>query len=167
MKRTGQANDDLQNCAAETGVAITPGCDGLRLLIVDDDTATGNALASLLRLEGAQVWATNSGEQALVAAAEHPLDVVLTDLDMPGMDGYTLLRRLRQLAAMEAVPVVALTGFCRKDDVRRTLAAGFAAQIVKPVRIDALLDLIRRLAGDVEVLFDPAGTCAGKSHPAD
>lgn len=118
-------------------------CTGLRLLVVDDDPGTVEALAILLRLEGAHVLAANTGEQALELAANQPLDLVLTDLGMPGMDGYQLLARLRERPASAALPVIAVTGFGRENDARRTNEAGFAAHIGKPVQMAELLRQIQ------------------------
>ena len=128
---------------------VLRGGAGLHLLVVDDDPVTGDSLRVLLEMEGARVTVASNAAQALQQAADEPPDVVLTDLGMPHMDGFHLLAALRARPGMAALPVIALTGFGRYNDVKRAQEAGFSAHIPKPVRLEELWYRISRaLAGD-------------------
>lgn len=122
-------------------------CAGLRLLVVDDDEFTVDAFRTLLELEGAHVISATGAEQALELLKAQPLDVVFTDLGMPGRDGYALLRDIKLDSDLEGVPVVALSGFARETDVRRAMEAGFAAHLGKPVDMPQLFRLLAKLRG--------------------
>ncbi|MEO8296897.1 MAG: ATP-binding protein [Burkholderiales bacterium] len=118
---------------------------GLRLLVVDDTADTLETFGMLLELEGAQVTRAGSAEQALAAAAEGAFDLLLSDVAMPGMDGYQLIGALRRQPRHARLPAVAVTGFGRPQDHQRALAAGFDGHIGKPVSIEALRDLVATL----------------------
>ena len=123
-------------------------CEGIRILVVDDDQATAETLQMLLELEGAQVTAAIGGANALQLARSTAFDLIISDLGMPGMDGYELLLQLKAVPALASIPVIALTGFGRDRDVMLTEAAGFAAHVAKPVSTERLLSLIGRLVND-------------------
>ena len=125
--------------------AASPELEGLRILLVDDTPDTLEAFGELLRLEGAEVTTAASGLQALQAAQSADFDLILSDVAMPGMDGYELMRELRKLERIAQVPAIAVTGFGRPNDEDRARAAGFSAHVSKPVGLDALLDLLHRL----------------------
>ena len=126
--------------------AVTPDCcSGLTILVVDDDPATVEALATLLELEGAAVQRARSAAEALACLDGERPDVVVTDLGMPHQDGFALLQAIRARSDGAGLPVVALTGFGRPDDVQRTVEAGFDAHLGKPVEFGRLLDLIATL----------------------
>lgn len=119
---------------------------GLRLLVVDDTADVLESLATLLRLDGAEVTAVASGEAALAVAGNTRFDVLLSDVAMPRMDGYQLLAALRARADTATLPAVALTGYGRPADVQRALGAGFDAHVAKPIVFDHLLQTVQRLA---------------------
>ena len=127
-----------------------PGADeaplaGLRALVVDDNHDAGDTLAILLGSLGARADVTRSGGEALMAfAREHP-DVVLLDLGMPWMDGYAVARELRDRWPDHRVPLVAVTGWGQEADRARTREAGFDHHVVKPVDIELLLDVLRKI----------------------
>ncbi|HKR22587.1 MAG TPA: ATP-binding protein, partial [Pyrinomonadaceae bacterium] len=116
------------------------------ILIVDDSEDTLRMLEQLLRLAGANVRTANNGADALRIAAENEFDVILSDISMPGMDGFEFLVRLRQLNGRQHVPVVAITGFGRGDDIERARTAGFYSHLTKPLNIQALADVLDQLA---------------------
>src|SRR4029078_2912102 len=86
-----------------------------------------------------------TGADALRIAAEHEFDVILSDISMPGMDGVEFLQRLRQLNGRQHVPVVAITGFGRSDDIERARAAGFYSHLTKPLNLQALAEVLQTL----------------------
>ncbi len=118
---------------------------GMRILVVDDTLDTLESFTMLLNMEGAEVTACASGAAALEAAAHESFDLVLSDVGMPQMDGHQLATALRQRPRSAALPMVALTGYGRRQDEERALAAGFDAHLAKPVALAALLDTIARV----------------------
>jgi CheY-like chemotaxis protein len=119
---------------------------GQPVMIVDDEPDAREMLHTLLSLPGATVHEADSARAALDALArcephERPA-VIVTDLAMPGDDGYALLARLRAAPELAAIPVIALTAYASPDDRRRALAEGFAAYLTKPVDVEALITTI-------------------------
>ncbi len=102
---------------------------GLRVLVVDDDADSNAVVRALLTSFGAEVRTATSAGEALVIAGEWHPDVLVTDLEMPGEDGYALVRQLR---AAGGVPAVALTAYTAASDRVRVHAAGFHAHVAKP-----------------------------------
>lgn len=115
------------------------------ILVVDDSAETTDMLGRLLQLEGAFVESARSGAEALEIARRKNFDLVVSDISMPEMDGYQLLQELRKLPSMANVPAVALTGYGRGADVERALEEGFAEHLTKPLDLDQLLQIVRRL----------------------
>jgi len=118
-----------------------------RILVVDDNVDATRIMRILLELDGHAVQVLNHGAGALAAVREFRPDIVLLDIGMPGMDGYAVARQLREDGG-EALPLlVAVTGFGREDDARRSLEAGFDRHVTKPVEREVLQGLIaQRLA---------------------
>lgn len=114
-------------------------------LVVDDVADITDMLAVLLTCAGYEVVTADSAAAAIAAAQEHRFDVIISDIGMPGMNGYDLAKALRKLPEYETVPMVAITGFSLFDDRARSLDAGFNAHLTKPIEPRALLDLIGRL----------------------
>ena len=127
---------------AELGLATL---HGLRVLVVDDSEDTTEMVQHLLEIGGATVRVATSGFQALRIAQENEFDVVLSDISMPGMDGFEFLGKLRKLPGKEDVPAVALTGFGRPEDVQRASREGFFAHLTKPFDIETLASLLQKL----------------------
>jgi PAS domain S-box-containing protein len=115
------------------------------ILVVDDSRETTEMLSRLLQMEGALVHTARSGLEAIKLASNNNFDLVISDISMPEMDGYQLLRELRQLPSMDRVPALALTGFGRISDVDRAREEGFAEHFTKPLDIDKLLNAVKRL----------------------
>jgi DNA-binding response OmpR family regulator len=114
-----------------------------RVLVVDDDQDAADSLGMLLGMIGAEARVAYDGAAALDALPSFRPELVLLDLGMPGMDGWELARRIRSRA--DALPrLVALTGWDRSDDRRRTREAGFEDHLVKPVALSALRALLPR-----------------------
>jgi PAS domain S-box-containing protein len=121
------------------------GLDHKFILVVDDSRETTDMLGRLLQMEGALVQTARSGAEALALAAECTFDLVISDISMPVMDGYELLRKLREMPSMNNVPALALTGFGRISDVNRARDEGFAEHFTKPLDIDGLLRTVEKL----------------------
>ncbi len=116
----------------------------LRVLVVDDYDDARDSMCMMLRIWGCQAEPAADGPQALAAAAAFRPNVVLMELAMPGMDGYETAWRLRELP--EPPLLVAVTGYGRDEDRRRTRLAGFAAHVVKPAEPEELRALLGRAA---------------------
>jgi PAS domain S-box-containing protein len=122
---------------------------GLHLLVVDDDADASGMLQIILRDRGAFVRVAGSTALALAALQETDFDVLISDIGMPGKDGYDLVRELRGLEQKTGrhMPAIALTSFTRGQDEALALAAGFDAHCPKPLRPLNLVGLVARLAG--------------------
>ncbi len=117
----------------------------LRILVVDDSPDTVDMLKSLFEMDGASVSTANSGAEALEIINQNRFDVILSDISMPGMDGFELLRRLRKLPGGADIPVLALTGFGRVEDVNRAQAEGFFSHVTKPIDLSELVEILQKL----------------------
>ena len=105
----------------------------LRVLVVDDNCDAAESLAMMLSLTGHEVATAHDGESALAEAARFAPEAVLLDIGMPGMNGYDVAQRLRELPHGKHVLLVALTGWGQEDDKRRAMEAGFDHHLTKPV----------------------------------
>ena len=116
---------------------------GRRVLIADANVDAAESLALLLRLCGHDCATTHTGPDALAAAAAHAPDTVFLAIDLPGLDGYEVCRRLgRGAAGPRPRLIVALTGHGQDDARRATADAGFDHHVLKPADPDALLKLL-------------------------
>ncbi|MDI1475252.1 ATP-binding protein [Polyangium sp. y55x31] len=108
---------------------------GARVLVVDDEPDTRDVVQRILEEHGAEVVAAASAEEALGLVEARSIDVLVSDLGMPGMDGFALIRELRSARRLDPsrLPAVALTAFVRTEDRRRALASGYQAHIEKPI----------------------------------
>jgi CheY-like chemotaxis protein len=116
-------------------------------LVVEDDEDTRDLIASALSERGAEVVSAASARAGFELFCERRPDVVVSDVGMPGEDGYSFMARLRALPLERGgdVPALALTAFARAEDERRALAAGYTMHAGKPVDPDALSSLIAEL----------------------
>jgi two-component system CheB/CheR fusion protein len=131
-----------------SGVGAPEALSGLRVLLVDDSVDALDAFSELLELEGANVVTASSGEQALAHIEHHRFDLLISDIAMPGMDGYELLMQLRDDPRTADLPAIALSGYgWGKEENLRAGARGFDAHLAKPVLFDHLLDVIEKLRG--------------------
>jgi PAS domain S-box-containing protein len=119
--------------------------EGMNVLVVDDSADTTEMVQHLLEIGGARVTAVTSGLEALRAAREKQFDVVLSDISMPGMDGFEFLNQLRNVPGYHDLPAVALTGFGRPQDVQRAYDQGFFAHLTKPFDIQTLACLLQKM----------------------
>jgi len=132
---------------------------GLRLLLVEDNLNNQQVARELLEDEGATVQIANNGLEGVeaVAAADPPFDIVLMDLQMPVMDGFTATARIRQDLGRTLLPIVAMTANAMASDREACLAAGMNEHIGKPFDIDRLVALLHRLAGRAELVLPGEG----------
>jgi CheY-like chemotaxis protein len=113
-----------------------------RVLVVDDCPDSAESLTLLIQLWGHEVRSVPDGPTALATAQQHQLDVVLLDLGLPGMDGWTVARQLRASDRGRHILLVALTGFGSEKDQQACQEAGFDFYFLKPVEPEDLRQLL-------------------------
>jgi two-component system cell cycle response regulator DivK len=121
------------------------------ILVVEDNEKNLKLVRDVLQVAGFDVVAASSAELGVAMAIEQPPDLVLMDLQLPGMDGTEALRQLRDSPRTRAVPVVAVTAFAMKDDRERALNAGFDGYLEKPISVQALPAQVRSFLPSEEV----------------
>jgi len=147
--------DDLSPPLQETPVRssavsnqVLPDLAGTTILVVDDDADSRDLVNRILTDRGAQVTAVASAEDALRRLESHVPDLIVSDIGMPGMDGYQLMRRIRASERNNSkLRALALTAFARKEDQQRVIRAGYQSHLAKPfdapdlvIAVSALLD---------------------------
>jgi signal transduction histidine kinase/ActR/RegA family two-component response regulator len=142
------AFDDVHEPVTSTPSASTPAgtLSNVAVLVVDDDLDSREMLVALLGAAGANVRSASSVVEAVTLAGPSPPDVLVTDIAMPGSDGYDLLRRLRErFGGTSPLVTIALTAQASSDDRDRALAAGFHRHVGKPFEPAALVQAIEEL----------------------
>ena len=128
------------------------------MLLVEDDREASEMMQLVLADRGARVRIAQDYDSALAALQMAWPDVLVSDIGLPGRDGYELVRRVREMErsrpGASRLPVIALTAFARPEDRTKTLAAGFDLHLGKPLRPHLLLEAIARCR-------DPAGMAGG------
>ncbi len=129
-------------------VLSVPELRGVRVLVVDDDDDSRDLVVSILEKCGSITFPASSAEQALSMIVRDRPDVLVSDIGMPGMDGYDLMRAVRALPDLRAqrVPAVAVTAYARSEDQRRALAEGFQLHVSKPIEPAAFAHAVARLS---------------------
>jgi hypothetical protein len=122
---------------------LLPSLAGVHALVVDDEAESRDLVVRILEQQGAKVTAAGSGEQALRLLSELNPDVIVSDVGMPGMDGYDLMRKLRSQG--RRIPAVALTAFARAEDRKRAILAGFQSHLAKPFDMAELIIVVAGL----------------------
>ena len=122
---------------------------GLNILVVDDELDGRELVACVLEQFGATVYQADAPRAALEVLSERTPDLMISDIAMPGEDGYSLMRRVRALGSERPrnIPAIALTAFTRGEDRARALGAGFDLHIGKPLDPLVLVNAVRDLAG--------------------
>ena len=110
------------------------------MLVVDDERDSLDLVRLVLEGSGASVTTVTSASEALDARG--PFDVIISDIGMPEVDGYTFMRRLRSRDTDARVPAIALTAYARVEDAERALRAGFQQHLAKPVDAHKLLEIV-------------------------
>lgn len=154
------ARDDSANRELFLAAARLP-LFGHHVLVLDDDDAAREVLQAVLEAEGAKVIAVGTAAEAYFEIERSHPDVVLTDIGMPVVDGFTFVEQLRQKAAEAGgqTPVAALTGYMAAEDHEHAKRAGFQAYLLKPVEPSELIQTVRTLAS--------AKQCAPASDPME
>ncbi|HEX8984872.1 MAG TPA: response regulator [Bryobacteraceae bacterium] len=132
-----------------SGSASAQPCRHLRILLAEDNPVNQRLAQRLLQKRGHEVSVAGDGRQALEAATnEGPFDLILMDVQMPGMDGFDATRAIRRLKnpKRRSIPIIAMTAFAMKGDRERCLAAGMNGYVTKPIDPAELCSTIERLA---------------------
>jgi PAS domain S-box-containing protein len=122
--------------------------DGVHVLLVDDEADALMMVRELLEMSGARVTTAKSAEEALQRLEEDAPDLLLTDIGMPVVDGFELIRRVRELPrSVRNLPAAALTAYAQPEDRTRALRSGFQVHLAKPIDPSELIDAVETLAG--------------------
>ncbi len=145
--RQGQGR--VHPAGADSSSALpVPKLDGVRVLIVDDEADAVELIRRVLETQGAVVSAARSAEEALAHLETAEPDVVISDIGMPGMDGYQFMKRMRAAEPKNRrTPALALTAFARPDDRKHAILAGYQAHLSKPFDMAELAIVVAGLVG--------------------
>jgi two-component system, NtrC family, response regulator HydG len=110
------------------------------ILVVDDDPTNAGVLADILEVKGFKVYAANSGKEALAILRDHPVDILLTDVKMPGMNGLELYRATRE--THPKLVTILMSAYAADELIQQGLAEGIKTVLNKPLDIDFLLMMI-------------------------
>jgi PAS domain S-box-containing protein len=152
LRAVAPEGDDLPAPARGYARAVRPLgepslLEGVRVLVVDDEHDARELLAAVLEHHGAVVLSAGNVDEALASLSSANPDVLVSDIGMPGADGYELMRRVRAGTPPSAsIAAAALTGFARPEDGRRALDSGFDAHLAKPADPATLVETVERLA---------------------
>jgi signal transduction histidine kinase/ActR/RegA family two-component response regulator len=146
----GRANEEKPPAASGAAPRLDA-LSGVRVLAVDDDQDALTLVSEILESVGATVITAPSAQDALAKLQREPVDVLVSDVGMPRMDGFTFIRLVREdrHPSIRHTPAAALTAYARSDDRTRALEAGFQMHLAKPIDPDELIAAVRRLAGGV------------------
>jgi signal transduction histidine kinase len=137
-----QRDDSVPSDSTETLSSFMDPLPRRRVLIVDDNDDNAASLGLLLRALGQDVYTASDGPTALKLIRAHRPDVVLLDIGLPAMDGYEVARQCRQDPRLDSTILVAMTGYGKDEDRRRSQEAGFNAHFVKPMSLEDLQSLL-------------------------
>jgi len=147
-RRDLSAPPALQRSVVASGVPCPPELSGLRVLVVDDEEDAREMLCAMLETCGAHVRLAGSAAEAIALCRAEAPEVLVSDIGMPGEDGYGLIAKFRKLAPeFKRIPAVALTAYARSQDRTRAMLSGFSTHVPKPVEPLELLAVIASLAG--------------------
>jgi len=115
------------------------------LMIIEDDPDTLEMLSTTLKARGFRVSAFDSGIETLRLAPQNSVDLIISDIGMPQVDGFEMIKELRKIPGYQTIPAIALSGYASQKDVKNALASGFDAHVSKPVDPSELTALVSRL----------------------
>jgi CheY-like chemotaxis protein len=125
-----------------------PRLDGLHVLVVDDEADALTMVRELLEAAGARVTTAESADEAMSVLVRDAPDLLLSDIGMPSVDGFELIRQVRALPQeIGGLPAAALTAYARPEDRTRALLSGFQMHLAKPIEPGELLAAVKALAG--------------------
>lgn len=145
-------NEETAKVAKRSAEGIAPtSLAGVRIVVVDDEADARDLLDTVLTQYGAEVAIASTAQDAIDAIAQFQPHVLVSDIGMPGEDGYSLMRHLRQLPPEQGgqIPAIALTAYARAEDRIQALEAGFQQHIPKPVNPNKLAAVVSELARKV------------------
>jgi CheY-like chemotaxis protein/two-component sensor histidine kinase len=147
----GLSGDEIRphpSTAREADLTPDPDLSGIKLLVVDDDVDSIQLVKLLLEKCGAIIKTCSSGAECLKCLPIDKPDVLISDIGMPGMDGYALIKQVRALSPEQGgrIPAIALTAFARSEDRRRAMLSGFDIHVSKPVEPGELIAVVARMA---------------------
>ncbi len=122
-----------------------------RILIVDDVTPIRDIVISILQKRGHRIFEAKSGDEALSIAREKKVHMVLTDVNMPGMDGISMIERMRGLENYKSVPIIVLAKDAKDSNIERAKAAGAIDWVAKPFTEDSLVNKVNQILVDYYV----------------
>ena len=137
--------DSTAKASADNDALHDQGLEGARILLVDDAADVIMVFQSLLEMEGGEIIVATSAQEALALLEQHAIDIVISDISMPGMDGFQFLEAMRSKPECADIPAIALSGLVRERDIARALQAGFSAHLGKPVSIPKLIGTLKEL----------------------
>ena len=117
----------------------------LQILLLEDSEDIRLIMTTELEWLGYQVVVATDAEHALELAAARPPDLIISDIQMPGIDGLEFIQRIREIPTLATVPAIAVTGYSLETEVQRVLSHGFNAHLLKPVEREDLASLIQLL----------------------
>jgi len=133
---------------ATEGEASLPNLTGIHVLVVDDEADARDLIQRVLQEQGATVSVASGGEEALRILETLDADALISDIGMPSLDGYQLMRQIRATEAKgKRLPALALTAFARAEDRKKALLAGYQSHVAKPVDMAELVIIVAGLVG--------------------
>jgi CheY-like chemotaxis protein len=137
--------DAVDTPAAAGPPVVLGNLQNIHVLIVEDDADSRDLIATTLQQLGAQVTALPSAAAAITALSQMKPDILISDIGMPGMDGYMLMQQIRAVTRTQQIPAIALTSYTSEIDQQKVLAAGFQKHLPKPMESAELVEAIATL----------------------
>ena len=131
---------------AEVVGAEHPRLADIHILVVDDSKANGDALRDLLEFEGAAVTVESQPAHAIEIAGKQHFDLIISDIAMPEIDGYAMLKSIRASSVNQRTPAIAYSGYSGAGEIDRARAAGYDRHLTKPIDVETLLVAITETA---------------------
>lgn len=117
---------------------------GERILLVEDNPMNRRVAEFLLKAQGYVVYEARDGQEALEMVKLHLPDLILMDLQLPGLDGYTITKMIKQDDLIKSIPVIALSAYAMRGDEERALTAGCDGYITKPIDADEFPEIVAK-----------------------
>lgn len=143
-----QQNILVTHAESVSGLAHSQALKHQKILLVDDSPDILNLVRRVLERQGAHVAAASSSTEALTLYDQVHPELIISDIGMPGEDGYTLIKKIREREQDKKVPAIALTAYARDEDSRRALSAGYQKHLAKPIQGEALIAAVIDLLED-------------------